>query len=72
MDLAKAKALKAGQTVQCPPDRGESAYSGSVQVDGTWDYSEAKVHKNLVGVEFIWVMVKGAGRTRMWPSNRLS
>jgi hypothetical protein len=72
MDIARAKALKAGQTVYCPADRGEPAYSGKVQVDGTWDYSAAPVQKNATGVEYIWVDVKGNGRTSVWPSNRLS
>lgn len=67
MDIKSAKALLWGSTVHYPEDRGEPAGSGRVVNVGT------VVHKNIHGVEYIWVVVRyHKWREATWPSNRLS
>lgn len=54
-----------GKIVKCPPDRGDARYSGKITQVGT------EVHKNIRGVEYVWVTVKGPYHSSVWPSNRL-
>lgn len=65
MDLQKAQALKVGNVVHCPTDRGEPAFYGKVEWVG------GSVAKNIYGAEYIWVNVRGPHHTSCWPSNRL-
>lgn len=65
MHIEKAKLLKIGDVVRCPADRGEPKFVGSVTHVGN------EVYKDLPGVEYIWVTVRGAKHESVWPSNRL-
>lgn len=66
MDIAKARTLKIGDTVRCPADRGDPAYSGKVEHVGQ---DEAQ---DLQGRGYLWVTVRRAGaHASVWPSNRL-
>ena len=67
MDISKAKNLKVGNTVHCPSDRGEAAYSGTVT------HVSTETNKNIHNTEYLWVTVKKNSHTsHVWPSNRLS
>jgi len=68
MKIEQAKALKVGQIVRCPTDRGDITYTGKVE------HIEETVHKNIYGVEYVWVTVAHpSGKSRhVWPSHRLS
>lgn len=66
MDIAKARALKVGDTVHCPADRGASAYSGKVEHIGQ---AEAQ---DLQGRAYLWITVgRPSMHSSVWPSNRL-
>ena len=57
---------KVGEQVRCPPDRGNSAYTGKV-----WRVGE-NVYTNIHGVDYVWVTVtKGKYQREIWPSHRL-
>lgn len=62
----QAKRLQYGSQVHCPEDRGDRAYFGIVRHIGT------EVHKNIHGVEYVWITVSDKGRSSTWPSNRLT
>lgn len=67
MDIKRARNLKVGSVVHCPPDRGEAGYAGKV----TAIFPTQCV--NIHGHAYIWVEVQrpwGARKT-VWPSNRL-
>lgn len=65
MQLDKALALKVGDVVRCPADRGTPAYIGPI----THISGNVATH---MGKEFIWVTVAdGHGHRHVWPSNRL-
>lgn len=55
-----------GKRVKCPADRGDAPYTGTITQVGT------EVHKNIKGVEYVWVTVKGSHHSSVWPSNRLN
>lgn len=66
MHLDKAKTLKYGDKVRCPPDTGIMGYVGVVTFVGSIEYSNDK------GEPFIWITVKKSPRrSSVWPSNRL-
>jgi hypothetical protein len=65
MNIDKAKQLKVGNIVQCPPDRGDEAYSGFVTHTGE------TVYLNIHDEPFIWVTVRHHSQSAVWPSNRL-
>jgi hypothetical protein len=65
MDLKKAKSLKKGMIVHCPPDRVIPGHTGTVEHIG------ADVYRNLQGADYIWITVKGPHHSSVWPSNRL-
>lgn len=56
-----------GAIVQCPADRGEPAYRGSIR------HISTTVQTNIRGVRYVWVTVqKMHSQTRhVWPSHRL-
>lgn len=67
MDIDKAKALKIGDVVHCPEDRGDPAYTGRVRA-----LPHSSVFHTTDGTPYIWVYVDdGSGRCSTWPSNRL-
>lgn len=70
MNIERARKLKPGDMVHCPPDRGEPGYFGTV-CKGALPEEETK--KNIHGDEYVWIVVTGhSGLSRhMWPSNRL-
>lgn len=60
------KALKVGQRVKCPADRGDPAYYGTVV-----DVSQT-VNFDLKAQPYVWVTVRHPrGSKHSWPSNRL-
>ena len=70
MDLERARKLKIGDSVACPPDRGESGYIGVV----THLQADATAQTNIHDVPYIWITVRksgGVGTAHVWPSNRL-
>lgn len=73
MDVEDAKKLKYSQRVDCPADRGEPAFIGTVRTR-TETIKNSTVHKNIRDEEYIWVEVQQPGpgqRKALWPSNRL-
>lgn len=70
MDISKARLLKYGQSVQCPEDRGQKAFTGIVRSE---DCATAQMNLNHKQDCYIWVTVSGLGGVKsVWPSNRLS
>lgn len=69
MHLDRAKALRPGDFVRCPADRGDQPYKGKVLED----CSDHTVHTNYYGEQFIWVRVYNPTTRHhaVWPSNRL-
>jgi hypothetical protein len=69
MKLAQARALKVGDKVNYPADRGDQAGTGIVKSEPT-----TTVNKNIRGVAYVWVVVyqPALGRASLWPSNKLS
>jgi len=66
MDITKAKALKVGDIVHCPADRGELAHSGRVEHVGETECT------HMCGKPFIWITVRPRNsHASVWPSNRL-
>lgn len=55
-------ALRVGQSIAYPPDRGSPGGHATVTRIGEI------VSRNIHGTPFVWVNLKGAG---VWPSNRL-
>lgn len=68
MRLEQARKLRNGQQVHVPADRGQPGYVGIVDQD---DCRTALEHRASNGARFIWVKVKGARHSSIWPSNRL-
>lgn len=67
MHIDKAKQLKVGDIVRCPPDMGEPGYTAVVR----W-HPVQHVFYSHTGVAYIWVHVTGPnGNPHVWPSNRL-
>lgn len=65
MKLQQAQALKVGQYVSCPADRGEPGYRGRVEHVG--QQANGPEH-----CRYIWVTVRRPGaHASVWPSNRL-
>lgn len=67
MKIEKALALKYGNRVTCPPDRGEPSYVGTVRHVGV------EQNVSIAGAAYVWVTVQrthGAS-LHVWPSNRL-
>jgi hypothetical protein len=62
MDIKK---LKVGEFVEYPEDRGAPKGIGKIISFGSKEY------KNIYGVLYVWVTVKGPVRESVWPSNRL-
>lgn len=64
MELKQAQALKVGDVVRCPAERGDPGYTGTVEHVGT--------HVTDRPVPFVWVVVRRTGaHASSWPSNRL-
>ncbi len=60
--------MKTGQTVTCPPDRGDKAFRARVVHIGE------NVQTNIHGVRYVWVSVRrlnGREGGGVWPSHRL-
>ena len=68
MNIEQARKLKYGQTVHCPADRGEPAYTGTVRSE---DCATCAAHLDNNAKQYIWIEVQGAGKKSVWPSNRL-
>lgn len=66
MKLEEAQALKVGDTVKCPKDRGDKDYIGVVTFVG----ETVQTHPS-VPEPFIWVTVQKATTRHTWSSNRL-
>lgn len=66
MNIDKATALKPGDKVRCPADRGYVPFTGTV-VQGS-----GEVYKSHNGTPYVWITVQGLGSKSVWPSNRLS
>lgn len=66
MHIDKARKLKIGQKVTCPPDRGDKGYVGTVT------HISHETHRNIHDHEYLWVEVHGPQHKSVWPSNRLS
>lgn len=67
MQIDKARQLKRGDIVACPPDRGNPGYRGTIKHVG------AVEAKTTEGTPYIWVTVQAPWRhAEVWPSNRLS
>lgn len=67
MDIAKARALKVGDTVRCPAQDISPAYSGKVEHVGQ---TEAQ---DMQGRAYLWITVRRPGaHASVWPSNRLA
>ena len=64
MKIEKAKKLKIGDIVGYPPDGGKPGGFSKIK----YAPENPTVHKNIHGVEYIWVSLECGG---MWPSNRL-
>lgn len=56
---------KAGDKVQCPEDRKQPAYSGTIS------YVGPHVYTNIHGVRYVWCAVCGPDHISQWPSHRL-
>lgn len=69
MEIKKAQALKVGDMVRCPEDRGDPAYVGRV----SHTLPNATVYYDLKGRPYIWVEVQNGTpkRKTVWPTNRL-
>ena len=65
MNIIQAQALKVGDRVKYPADRGEKAGEGVVTHVGE------SVYESHQDKEFIWVTVSAVGKKSTWPSNRL-
>lgn len=69
MNILKAQALKVGNYVNCPADRGEMGYRGRVEHVGV------EVTQRLgMDEPYIWVTVRRPGvgaHASVWPSNRI-
>ena len=65
MNIDQARELKIGDRVMCPADRGDPAYEGKVTTPGLSTYERNNI-------EFMWISVKGGGKTGTWPSHRLT
>lgn len=66
MNILKAKHLKVGDIVECPPDRGDPGYSGGIA------HVSEQEQTHMGGKPFIWVTVKRCGaHASAWPSNRI-
>jgi hypothetical protein len=61
MSIGKAQALKKGQSVRFPTDRGDKA--GTTKVRGC----SKSLRTNYFGKPYIWVYTDNG----TWPSNRL-
>jgi hypothetical protein len=68
MHIEKAKQLRRGETVRCPADRGDPAFTGTVTHVGVLGAESHNIH----GEVYIWVEVKGPHHKSVWPSNRLN
>lgn len=68
MNIERAKKLRRGDTVFCPADRGDKAYTGQVTHVGAL----GSVSHNHDGQAYIWVEVQGPHHKSVWPSNRLN
>lgn len=68
MKIEQARKLKYGQTVHCPADRGEKAFTGTVRSE---DCATSPSHLTHRQECFIWVEVQGPHHKSVWPSNRL-
>lgn len=67
MNIDKAIALKVGDTVHCPADRGDRPYAGRVtHVAGGRCVS-------FNGTPYVWITVRHPNglSSHVWPSNRL-
>lgn len=66
MELERALALKPGDKVACPADRGSPAYTGEVRHVGK------TVSETIGGRKYVWVTVRNRYcQESVWPSNRL-
>lgn len=67
MNIEKALALKNGDIVRCPADRGAPGFTGKA----VHAYKEKCRTKD--GVDYVWVLVfdPAKHRSAVWPSNRL-
>jgi hypothetical protein len=66
MKLEQAQALKVGDKVKCPKDRGDKGYDGVVTFVG----ETVQTHPS-VPEPFIWVTVQKAATRHTWSSNRI-
>lgn len=60
--------VRVGDIVNCPSDRGDSAYAARVESVGTEE------HKNVNGAAYRWISTRrlSDNRSAVWPSNRLT
>lgn len=68
MNIKQARALKLGQRISCPPDRGDQGYVGTVT------YIGPEEHTNILGVKYRDVVVQDLNgkRKSCWPSHRIT
>lgn len=67
MHIDKAKQLKVGDVVRCPPDRGDPGYTATVR-----SAPAQQTLYNDTGVAYTWVYVTDPnGTSHIWPSNIL-
>lgn len=67
MNIESAQALRVGDRVRYPADRGEAQGTGVVT------HIARKVYRNICDIEFMWITVAydHARQRSIWPSNRL-
>lgn len=65
MNIEKALNLKIGDSVRCPSDRGDAAYTGIVT------HISSEIQENINNTKYIWITVKNGNYQHVWPSNRL-
>lgn len=66
MDIEQAKALKPGDEVIYPVDRGDPSGIGAVTGVGEEESS------NINGERYLWIEVDVGHKKSVWPSNRLT
>jgi hypothetical protein len=73
MDIQKALFLRKGDKVQCPTDRGEPAFIGTVKTE-TNLIMESKPITSYQGQQYIWIQIERTPGVPggAWPSNRLT
>lgn len=62
------RVFKVGDRVNCPPDRGQPGYTGTVE------YVDTTENKAFSGSPYNWVNVRrdDTKTAHVWPSSRLS